>query len=899
MPRPTPARSTILDDLGGASRNIFCRSSDLDNEASVETFFVSRLLKDLGYADRQIKTKHSLTALTVGRGSRLEKYKPDYALFYRGVPRCIVDAKGTDEDLNDWVEQCSGYCLALNRKYNNRNPVRFFVLSNGISTVVYEWDKDEPLLTLDFSDFTWVNPRYEHLKRTIGPSCIATAAAEPPASEASNFRLSRATTSRAKQLFSTCHKVIWKSEGYGPGPAFLAFVKLMFVKLWADQNLRNNHTTKHLFSDGLSDVFLPRSSVMFSEHWVKQRHAEGVESPINDMFIQLRKEIEKDIVLRRKKRIFTKDEELGLRPDTVLDVVRRLEHVDLFGIDEDLNGRLFETFLNATMRGRDLGQFFTPRSVVKMMTDVAALRVTREQQDKVMDGCCGSGGFLIEALTVMRNKVRDNTSLSEHEQSNLIQRIANDCIYGIDYGKDPPLARIARINMYLHGDGGSRIYYADGLDKALDDRAMVDPEVIQNIRELRSTLVDDEFDVVLTNPPFSMTKEAKNPSEKRILEQYTVAKRSEATSSLRPSLRSSVMFLERYCDVLRPGGRLITVIDETLLSSGDFGYVRDFIRERFLIRAIISLPGDTFRQSGSRVKTSALVLEKKTLKEDVQPKWFYFFAEYIGLDDLNTKASEQDVAEARHEAEREAELIVKGFRGYMNGDDAANVLGPERIMDRLDLRNCVPMFGRMADNWKASGVSVKRLIEVVSVVDEPIRPSEYPEDKFTLVKVSYGGKCEVESQKQGRRIRAATMQRVTVGQIVFSTIRATDGAIAIVTPELDGALVSGSYTVFKCDVPHDAAYLWSVLRSHELRADMQSLSPGSGRYTTYWPEVGKLLVPWPSEERRKDIGDGLIDLWDKERELMMRRQRALSHLDILGVESAESRRRWSVSKAPQ
>ena len=198
-------------------------------------------------------------------------------------------------------------------------------------------------------------------------------------------------------------------------------------------------------------------------------------TPINDMFIQLRKEIERDIELRKKKRFFTKDEDLGLRPDTVLDVVRRLEHIDLFGIDEDLNGRLFETFLNATMRGRALGQFFTPRSVVKMMTDIADLRVTRDQQDRVIDGCCGSGGFLIGTLTVMRNKVRENSSLSAHEKDDLIDRVANDCIYGIDFGKDPPLARIARINMYLHGDGGSRIYYADSLDKALDDKSIVDP----------------------------------------------------------------------------------------------------------------------------------------------------------------------------------------------------------------------------------------------------------------------------------------------------------------------------------------------------------------------------------------------------------------------------------------
>ncbi len=256
--------------------------------------------------------------------------------------------------------------------------------------------------------------------------------------------------------------------------------------------------------------------------------------------------------------------------------------------------------------------------------------------------------------------------------------------------------------------------------------------------------------------------------------------------------------------------------------------------------------------------------------------------------------------EARRRAEGEAERIVSGFQSYLSGEESSNVLGPDRISDRLDLRNCVPMFGRMANNWEAKGVTARRLDEVVCAVDEPIRPSEYPEETFTLVKVSYSGRCEVEKQKQGQRIRAVAMQRAAAGQIVFSTIRATDGAIGIVPPELDGALVSrSSYTVFRCDFPYDAAYLWSVLRSHELRADMQSLSPGSGRYTTYWPDVGQLLVPWPPEERRREIGENLIALWKEEREWLQRRRNAMTHLNDLGIESEESRRRWRVSKAPQ
>ena len=897
--RSSPTRKTVLEDLGSSSRNIYCRSADLNNEASVENFFLSRMLADLGYKDNQVKTKQSLDFLTVGRGRRLEKYKPDYALLYRGFPRCVVDAKGVNEDLDDWIEQCSGYCLALNRKFDSRNPVRFFILSNGISTILYEWDSDEPLVTLHFSDFIWGNPKYEYFKRTVSPRRIAASTPSPLEAEPATFRFSRPTTSRARQLFTTCHKVIWKSEGYGPGPAFFAFVKLMFVKLWADQNLRNNHSTRHVFESRENEVMLPRSIVTFSENWIKKRNAEGIDNPINDMFVRLRNEIEKDIELRRKKRIFEKNEELRLRPDTVLDVVRRLEHVDLFGIDEDLNGRLFETFLNATMRGRELGQFFTPRSVVKMMTEIANIQAAREHQDKVIDACCGSGGFLIEALTIMRNKVRQNSSLSAHQKNNLIDRIANGCIYGIDYGQDPPLARIARINMYLHGDGGSRIYYADALDKNVDSSTRAEPEVIQNMEELRQQLLTAQFDVVLTNPPFSMTKEQKNPSEKRVLEQYTLARRNESSAELRSSLRSSVMFLERYCDMLRCGGRLITVIDDTLLSSSKFAYVREFIRRCFIVRGIISLPGDTFRRSGSRVKTSVLVLEKRHPNDDTQPHWFYFFAEHLGIDDLNSKASEHDVEEARNKAAEEAKDVVERYERYLSGDTSSNVLRSESIADRHDLRNCVPMQGRMTERWAAQG-EVKELRQVVKRCDNDINPSGYPCQLFSLLKVSYDGRCELDAEKIGSRIRARTMHQVAEGQMVFSTIRATDGAIGIVPPELDGALVSkSSYTVFECESAHDAAYLWSILRSYELRADMQSLSPGSGRYTTYWPDVGQLIVPWASKEYRRNVGRKILRIWQEERELEARRQESLSHLDEFAVESEESRRRWTASKAPQ
>ena len=65
------------------------------------------------------------------------------------------------------------------------------------------------------------------------------------------------------------------------------------VKLWADQNIRHNKVTRHLFENDVSTVMLPKSLVTFSTHWIEQREVEGITNPINDMFIRLRNEIEK------------------------------------------------------------------------------------------------------------------------------------------------------------------------------------------------------------------------------------------------------------------------------------------------------------------------------------------------------------------------------------------------------------------------------------------------------------------------------------------------------------------------------------------------------------------------------------------------------------------------------
>lgn len=891
LPRPN-----LFDNLRhNPAKNMFCKRADLNNEASVEAFFVNRLLEALGYRDSQIQTKKSIYELAVPRGSSKIKYKPDYVLTYRNKPKWVIDAKSSDVSLNKWVEQCSGYCLLLNQQFQNENPVEFFVLTNGILTHVYQWDVGTPSLELCFSDFNIGNPRYEQLRSVLSSSQTKSTKAVREI-ESCSFTFKRPHAEEAKRIFAQCHKIIWKSEGYSPTAAFMEFVKLMFVKMWSDRELREDEKTKAILEQ-TDTVKLPKASVTFSSHWIKSNKSEN---PINDvLFKQLRAQIERDVAFRKKKRIFEKNEEIVLRPDTIKSVVRRLEHFDMFGIDEDLNGRLFETFLSATMRGRELGQYFTPRSIVKLMTRMAHLKATPGYTDKVIDACCGTGGFLIEILTDMREKIRNNESLTFKQKEDLLEEIANESIYGIDFGKSPPIAKIARINMYLHGDGGSRIYYADSLDKELQSYADQEPEVLENQDELRKALRDGLlFKKALTNPPFSMTKELSNDTEARILKNYDLAS-EQGTIRFRSSLRSSAMFIERYRDLLLPGGKLFTVIDETLLSSGKFDYVRDFIRRDFIIRAIISLPGDAFRRAGARVKTSVLCLEKKISPDDEQPRVFYAFAKSIGVDDLPSKASEYEIEKARKRAEDEIDEIDADFERFLNGLPITTTVAPDRVNDRFDLKHVVPMQGRLVEKWKLMGIKVRTFGEVVSVVTNTVIPQQFPEKEFTLISVSYDGICKVAKKIKGKCIKPSIMYKASKGDLVFSNIRATDGAVGIVPEELDGALASGSYTILRCDEYEDTVYFWSVIRSHEIRADLMATSTGTSRYTTDWDSAKQTQIPWLAEAQRKTIAGGFIKSWALEKQIEKLREASLTKVKELGVESEDSKQRFRAYQPPK
>ena len=897
--------------MGRPDTNLFCSLDDLGNEASVEQFFVSRLLADLGYKDSQIMPKESLENLAVHQGRKRLHYRPDYALKYRGQVRWVCDAKAANEALDDWVGQCASYCLELNRRART-NPVEFFVLTNGVATDVYRWDADEPVLQLDFEDFNSGNRKYEQLARLLGPSAFAASRPSSGSAEPELVTLHRKSASDLNLDFAWAHKYIYKRENLSYGSAFMEFVKVIFLKLLSDREVRKNPDAV-VNADG--SITVPASDVNFTTAWIESLEKVHPNPMDAVQFARLLKDLDTEIQKKQKKRIFSADEHIRLSNETIKAITKRFQFTDLYGIDSDLNGRMFETFLNATLRGKDLGQYFTPRSVAKLATRLADLRVGPDDPMIVLDACCGTGGFLIEALTDMWQSIDSDLSLSSTDRASKRDKIAQQSLFGIDVARDPALARIARINMYLHGDGGSRIYQLDSLDKLMRDLDTDDVELQGEKDEFRELLGEHPAgfaDVVLTNPPFAKEYSRAQPPEKRLLDKYALAfDTSGARKRPLRSLRSSVMFLERYHDLLVPGGLLVSVIDDGILGGDSYAQTRSWLREHYLIRAVISLPGDAFQRSQARVKTSLLLMEKrKPSEEQEQPPVFMYYCTSVGIDDPPRQRVLPGDEQLRRNATGEIARVAELYRDFRAGGQKASqwVVPGDSIGNRMDVKAVLPTPGTQVPEWVGSGRTVVQMNSLIRPAfaslarANDVVPSDDPAylEPRTHLRVRYDGFAEEGDEVDVSDSKPRRLYIVRKGDLVVSHINAINGAAAIVPDDLDGCAVTDEYTVCAASGAMDIRLVWALLRSPVARADLLLLSTGIGRTRIDWSHISQLKVPMPSASESASILATVMKAEKAEKAAREFRVSAQSQvLDDLQMDSAHAQSLLAAFKPPR
>ena len=887
--------------------NLFCSLDDLINEADVEQIFARRLIEHIGYEDHQIRPKNSLTELAVGEIQGTEaQYRPDFAVKIKNQVRWILEAKSPSENLDRHVKQPREYCCLINGQYHTENPVHYFVLSNGIKTRLYQWDVNDPILELDFEDIVDTNEKFGRLVSRLSSDSFSPSSADYSTTNTDIHRLEKRSLEDVNAAFAWCHQEIYKKDNINQAAAFTEFVKVVFLKLLSDRKMRD--TYPNFVVEEAIDV--PADEVNFSTKWIESQEKQ-LSNPLDTIqFRNFIQEMELEIGTGQRRRIFDPDERINLTPETVRSVVKKVENIYLFGIDADLNGRLFETFLNATMRGRDLGQYFTPRSIAKLGTKLAMIKVYtplpdgRRHTDVVLDGCCGTGGFLIEALAVMWDKMNRNDSLEENKKNTLRRQIANEHIYGVDIGREPPLARIARLNMYLHGDGGSSIFQTDLLDKKIQDVGTDSVEIKTEKGKLRDLFGEQGFaDVVLTNPPFAKQYERKTEREAMILDEYRIAENKGGGK--RPSLKSSLMFIERYYDLLKIAGRLVTIIDDGILSGRNYQWVRDFIREKFIIKAVISLPGDAFQRSNARVKTSLIILEKRAPNTaQNQPSVFMYGCQYVGVDDPSRQRTLPIDKVNRDEATKEIQRVATKYTNFLAGKGNPKYIVPaSKVKDRLDVKSCLMSTGRNVSKWRSQGIevcSLSDLVELKQFDEKDIIITANYDDFVTYLRVRYDGFAEAGDEIITSDTQYSQLFRIRRGDIVISDIAASHGSVAIVPKELDGCVVTTEYTVLQPKEDVSPLVVWMLLRSPTARADMLLLATGANRTRVKWEKIKDLNLPRPASEDSEAVVQKLKDAERAERNALKLRKQAKKMLESpLELDSEEAQAVLRAFKPPK
>ena len=283
-------------------------------------------------------------------------------------------------------------------------------------------------------------------------------------------------------------------------------------------------------------------------------------------------------------------------------IVGELQLYSLKDSSRDAVGEAFEIFIGPSLKGGQ-GQFFTPRNVVNMVINM----IDPDTDEKILDPACGSGGFLVESLRYVWNKLEEKaTELGwpEAEIEAEKQKVAIKNFRGID--KDNFLSKVAKAYLAILGDGRGGVHCENSLDKFTNWNA-----------KTKEDIVEETFDVIVTNPPFGK-KLSIDATE--ILELYELGHKWKQDGDgnfkmegLVDKQPPQILFIERCFQMLKPGGRMGIVLLESIFGMPKYQYVVDYIRKKSKILAVVTLPEDLF-QPNTHAKCCVLICQK--YKED-------------------------------------------------------------------------------------------------------------------------------------------------------------------------------------------------------------------------------------------------------------------------------------------
>lgn len=588
-----------------------------DEEMS-RSFILTRLVNELGYSPDRIEIEHEYTA---GRPhtntSRIDIIVRDAA----GNAFLFIECKSPDayasDDRDQIIEEQLYKVAGMDR--TEGNSVRYLVLYTTAETsdkvmdecIIIDTEKFPTFADWEVSrDFSNTLPaRYGKAQKTP----YIKASAKDLETDFSNKMLN--------QLQTDLHNVLWGGGGTDDNEVFASLTNLILAKIQDEDEKEDGDTY-----DFQSMTFAKDGDEEFetNEQLFERINALYRRALKSKLYILDENELQKSYVIDSKKFSLSK----------LKYAVQRMEGLSFVDGKNSLSGKdilgdFFEGIIHSGFK-QSKGQFFTHINIVRFMlyalqTDRLAIRRIKEDKELpyMIDPSAGSGTFLIEYMKfITKNMKYRNCNVDGYNSELGTARAVKDkvlsdwfypnqrenkwaqtYIYGSEINFN--LGTAAKVNMILHGDGSTNIFVKDGLlpfskyEKETAPNALhgSDKNELYQNRE-----VNGQFDLILTNPPFSV--ELDNDTKKSVKHDFMFGEKKNSEN----------LFVERWYQLLRENGRLAAVLPESVFDTTENKYIRLFMYKYFTIKAVVSLPQIAFEPYTS-TKTSILFAQKKTADE--------------------------------------------------------------------------------------------------------------------------------------------------------------------------------------------------------------------------------------------------------------------------------------------
>lgn len=591
-----------------------------------------KLIFDYGYKPERIKLYESVKMGSGSKEADIIVYKDDECT----EPYIVVECKKqevSEAEFQQAIEQAYSYAYAL------PNDVKYIWVTSGIKNEYYEVNKNKHSRVGKSNIPKYGVHKLPNYNFVYDAKSVSIQEGQQTFSD-----ISVITQDELTRTFKQAHDALWGGGQLNPSEAFDELDKLIFCKIWDERKDRRIGEPYDF-----QIITVDKEEI---KNWNKLGERE-LNQAIRDLENRrLTERINKLYEEGRKKDPEVFRDNIRLSPEKIRTVVGYLQGIDLGQTDLDAKGRAFETFMDSFFRG-NFGQYFTPRPIVKFVTDV--LPITNESL--VLDTSCGSGGFLLYSLDKVRkqadelypnykNDVRQNQRHYKHWHD-----FAEKNLYGIEINEQ--ISRAAKMNMIIHDDGHTNVITADGL---------LSPEKLEEVTKNRGFQYN-RFDFIVTNPPFgSIVRQ----TEKAYMKEYKLGKKEEdwlaaitKPETQRDNQSTEILFIEQAYHFLKEGGYLGVVIPDGILTNSSLQYVRNQIEDWFRIVAVVSMPQTAFMSTGAGVKSSVIFL-KKWMKEESEK----IIVQKSTLQ--QTLRDEQKYIMRINALDKEKKQIIKNWTGFEN-----------------------------------------------------------------------------------------------------------------------------------------------------------------------------------------------------------------------------------------